>query len=273
LIKKNHVFSFLVLLLFLNSFVFERYFTEFKEYPIEFENLPDEFDGFKILQISDLHFGFLNPEFYIQYIIDRSNDYGADIIVGTGDYVKKKKSNTETEIVWNYLNQLNAKHGVYFVLGNHDHWANTNFALKKLNESKFSLRHKGKILEKRNSKIAIIGAGDFWEDEYGIEKILENLPKDMFRIVLAHNPESSDFATKHRVDLFISGHTHGGQIIIPFINYAPLLPVKNKKYSFGIKTNSVNQKVFISKGVGWSIIPFRFNCRSEIPIIVLRKKS
>ncbi len=84
------------------------------------------------------------------------------------------------------------------------------------------------------------------------------------RIVLAHNPGQCTA----RTDLIISGHTHGGQVIIPFMG-SPILPVRNKNYSHGIKKSDKNTTVFISKGIGWSICPVRFNCHPEIAILEL----
>ena len=98
-----------------------------------------------------------------------------------------------------------------------------------------------------------------------LDLVLKDVPDDACRIVLAHNPDSADTDYTARVDLMISGHTHGGQVKIPFIG-TPILPVKNKAYSSGfVRSHKTN--VFISRGVGWAAIPLRFNCFPEIAIL------
>ena len=88
--------------------------------------------------------------------------------------------------------------------------------------------------------------------------------------MLAHNPDTVDTNFKTRVDLVISGHTHGGQVNIPFFG-PPILPVNNKLYSSGlVKTKKTN--LYISKGLGWSIFPIRFNCYPEISILKLQRE-
>ena len=86
--------------------------------------------------------------------------------------------------------------------------------------------------------------------------------------MLAHNPDTADSFFTSRVDLMISGHTHGGQVVLPFIG-APILPVANKTYSSGLKQSPKGQNVFISKGLGWAIAPVRFNCFPEIAVLEL----
>jgi uncharacterized protein len=101
---------------------------------------------------------------------------------------------------------------------------------------------------------------------------MEPIPKDDCRIVLAHNPDSADTIQESKPDLVISGHTHGGQVNIPFIG-TPVLPVKNKNYSFGLKRSIDNIPVFISRGIGWAIYPVRFNCYPEIAVLTLTGKT
>lgn len=87
-------------------------------------------------------------------------------------------------------------------------------------------------------------------------------------VVLAHNPDSANTSYRKRIDLMISGHTHGGQVNLPFLG-APFLPVQNKEYSSGLKRSPRGCPVFISKGIGWAICPVRFNCFPEIAVLEL----
>ncbi len=105
------------------------------------------------------------------------------------------------------------------------------------------------------------------EDELGIDDAFRHVPDSDCKILLSHNPDSADTDYKSRIDLMISGHTHGGQVIIPFVG-APILPVKNKLYSSGhIRNEGTN--LYISRGLGWAMIPVRFNCLPEISVLRL----
>ena len=248
--------------------IFERYGVRIVEYEITVPNLPEAFDGYRILHFSDLHYGFLNPRVLVKGIVDMANSANADVIACTGDYVKKSNTKSELNVVFPELMKLSARDGVYMVLGNHDHWANNNEALRLLEQSGRSVRHKSVKIERGGSAIRIAGTGDLWEDEPGIDKALSDVPRDECRIVLAHNPDTADTDFDSRIDLMLSGHTHGGQVVLPFIG-PPFLPVKNRSYAHGL----VKRKkcfVFISRGIGASTIPVRVNCYPEIPLLKLK---
>jgi predicted MPP superfamily phosphohydrolase len=114
-----------------------------------------------------------------------------------------------------------------------------------------------------------VGAGDLWEDHVGLDGLLGHLGRRECRIVLAHNPDTADTAFESRVDLMIAGHTHGGQINVPFC--PPILPVRNKNYSWGMKASRKGVPVFISRGIGWGVLPVRFDCFPEIAVLELVK--
>ncbi|WP_167880704.1 metallophosphoesterase [Leptospira yanagawae] len=260
-------------ILFFNSFVCERYIVRFPIYEIESSKIPKSFDGYKIAVVSDLHYGFLNPEFWIRYMIESTNQQNPDLIVGLGDYVKKRNFDDELIPVWKLLPLLKAKDKEVFVNGNHDHWANHLLSLRLLEESKKSIRNRTLEIHRGNEKIIVGGLGDFWEDHIPIDPIFKKTDRKQFRIAIAHNPESADTPHTESIDLFIAGHTHGGQVRIPFLHLSPILPVQNKTYDLGIKHSLFNEMVFISAGIGWSILPIRFNCPAEVPILILRHKK
>ncbi len=255
------------------SFVWERYFVTFPEYVYESESLPKEFDGYRIAIISDLHLGSLDPEIWIKWVIQKTNDTSPDLIVGLGDYVKKRKTDEELKKVWPLLLTLKAKHDVLFVNGNHDHWANHKLSLSLLNDSKRSLRNQHKILKKGKSEITIAGTGDFWEDEVDIDKSIAYSPLKNFKLVITHNPDATQTNHNTKINLFLAGHTHGGQVRIPFFDYSPILPIKSRNLDKGFRKNKFGEDVFISSGIGWSILPIRFNCPPEVPIIILKSKQ
>jgi predicted MPP superfamily phosphohydrolase len=276
MIPLKKIFKFILiflLILFLNSFIFERYYVRFPIYEIESTKIPKSFDGYKIAVVSDLHYGFLNPEVWIRYVIGSTNEHNPDLIVGLGDYVKRRNFDEELISVWKLLPLLKAKDIEVFVNGNHDHWANHTLSLRLLEESKKSLRNRTLEIKRGNEKMIIGGLGDFWEDHIPIDQIFQHTDPKHFRIAIAHNPESADTSHNESIDLFITGHTHGGQVRIPFLQLSPILPVQNKNYDLGIQHSIFNEMVFISAGIGWSLLPLRFNCPSEVPILILRHKE
>ena len=246
----------------------ERYIILTNHYLIAVPNLPKAFSGFRIVHLTDFHYGSLVPLAIIRHVIQRVNRLDRDLVVCTGDYVHERVATTQIDTVWPLLSDLTAPLGVLSVLGNHDHWASTKRSQYWLDKTNQDLRHKVKAIEKGGEKLWIAGAGDLWEDHRDLDQILSGIPDTDCRIVLAHNPDTADSKFSGRVDLIISGHTHGGQVDIPFIG-PPVLPVRNKSYSSGLKTSPRGTGVFISKGIGWAIYPVRFNCPPEIAVLEL----
>ncbi len=248
-------------------FCIERYIFQVNIYRIPVPNLPPKFNGYTITQLTDLHHGLLMPQAVVEKLIHKANTLQKDLIVCTGDYTLEKNGTKQIDTVWPQLMKLNAKDGVYSVLGNHDHWGSTDRSLYWLEKSGQSVRHKAVPIIREEKKIWIGGAGDYMEDDLGIDDAFQHVPDSECKVLLSHNPDSADTDYKTRIDLMISGHTHGGQVIIPFIG-APILPVKNKIYSSGfIRTEGTN--LYISRGLGWAIIPVRFNCLPEISVLKL----
>jgi len=246
----------------------ERYLVQTNSYQIPVPNLPPEFFGFRIVQLTDLHYGPLVPLRLIQNVISRANRIPCDVIFCTGDYVHEKDATGQIDTVWPALAGLRAPSGVFSTLGNHDHWADTERSQYWLNRTGQNLRHKTASILRNGKRLWFVGAGDLSEDHRDLDALLADVPEPDCRIVMAHNPDTADTMFKGRVDLFISGHTHGGQVDIPFIG-PPVLPVKNKTYSSGLKTSPKGTGVFISRGIGWALYPVRFNCFPEISVLEL----
>lgn len=246
----------------------ERYLIGVNHYTIPVLRLPPAFDGFTIVHLTDLHLGRLTSLSIIEYVIDQANRLSGDITVLTGDYVLGMNIDEPMNQVWPVLMRAQAPQGVYAVLGNHDHWADAQRSIHWLRKSGFDLRHKAIPLERDGQRMWLGGTGDYWEDRQTIDEIFSGIPAGECKIVLAHNPDSADVAFQTQIDLMISGHTHGGQVRLPFVG-APRLPVKNKKYSSGLVTSD-RFPVFISRGIGYAIYPVRFNCPPEIAVLTLR---
>jgi predicted MPP superfamily phosphohydrolase len=250
----------------------ERYLVLTNSYRLKVPNLPKAFTGFRIVQLSDLHYGFLVPLGLIRHVVERANGLRPDIIVCTGDYVHERHSTDQIDRVWPVLSGLAAPAGVYAVLGNHDHKADTARSDYWMKRTGQDLRHKVAPVRREGGSLWIAGAGDLYNDHRNLDLLLGQIPENDCRIVLAHNPDTADTAYTGRIDLMISGHTHGGQVVIPFVG-PPILPVKNKSYTSGLRRSLRGANVFISRGIGWAICPVRFNCLPEIVVLELMPDS
>ncbi len=249
----------------------ERNIVQVNRYRVAVANLPASFQGFTLAHLTDLHLGFLVSESFVEDIVHRTNRLGADVIVCTGDYVHDKNTTAEIDKVWPILAKLEAREGVYAVLGNHDHWADSDRSIYWLERTGQNLRHQCRPVYRGRDRILIGGAGDYWQDELRIDETFSCSDEHECRILLSHNPDSVDSRFTTPLSLVLSGHTHGGQVRIPFVG-APVLPVKNKKYSSGL-IDAQKTKLFISRGVGWAILPVRFNCYPEIALLELVRSS
>ncbi len=236
---------------------------EVNTYKIPVSHLPKSFNGFTIVQLSDIHYGFGIPLSVVERVIHQVNLIEKDVIVCTGDYIHGGGSPRETDRLWSRLKTLKAKNGVYSVLGNHDHMFNNgDRSLFCLEKSGQSIRHGAVPIVRKDARVWVGGAGDMWYDNLGIDKAFKNTPSDECKILLSHNPDAADTEFETRVDLMISGHTHGGQIIIP---------------PFGSTLSGLQEKsgvkVYISKGIGWYFAPIRINCAPEISVLKLVRKE
>ncbi len=250
----------------------ERSIVLTNSYRIPVPNLPEAFSGLRIVHLTDLHHGPLVSLSFIEQVVERSNALRPDVIVCTGDYVHERKATGQIDAVWPVLSRLAAPEGVYSVLGNHDHWADGARSAYWLRRTGQDIRHRAVSIARSGRRLWFAGAGDLWEDFRGLDGMLQGIPDNECRIVLAHNPDTADSVHAGRVDLMLSGHTHGGQVNLPFFG-PPVLPVRNKNYSSGLKRSVRGEQVFISRGIGWTIYPVRFNCYPEIALLELKPEA
>lgn len=230
-----------------------------KQVSIKLKKWPTALNGFKLIQLSDIHIGPLLDRQFSQWLADTCNDLQADLITITGDLVDGKVADIETEV--KPLSQLNAKHGVYFITGNHDHYSNASDWCQAL------ARYGFKIL--RNQLVTInTGRGQFnlaGTDAYQehLAQTFANHDAELATILLAHYPATFLEIQNHSVDLQLSGHTHGGQIW-PF-HY----PVKwVNKFVAGLYRVGEAQ-LYVSRGTGFWGPPMRLFAPAEITLLTL----
>ena len=237
-------------------------------YRITLPRLPRSFDGFTIVQLTDLHYGYFTSLDLMQRVLSSANAIPHDLTVCTGDYILDKSA--QVDELWPLICELKAPEGVFSVLGNHDHGSCLDRSRYWLEKSGQNIRRAVRKIERNGETLWFAGAGDYWWDSFSIDKVLEPIPRNECRILLAHNPDSADTVAHEHADLVISGHTHGGQINLPFIG-SPFYSVKNKAFTSGLCRSTRGFPVFISKGIGMTRIPVRINCDPEIAILELRK--
>jgi predicted MPP superfamily phosphohydrolase len=247
--------------------VFERLRLELNHYRVPVRDLPRSLEGTRVLQVSDIHHGPLMGRGVVEKVLERAAAVPCEAVALTGDYVHGDDSRRSLEWVLPQLGRLRAPLGVHAVLGNHDHYADAARAKEMLGNLGISLVHAKHAIERDDGRLWIAGTGDLWEDRLSIDPVLRDVPAREPRIVLAHNPDTADRDWKARVDLMLSGHTHGGQIDLPLVG-PPVLPVENKRYARGL-IDTPRTRLFVSKGIGWTVAPVRFRCAPELALLEL----
>ena len=235
-----------------------------REYRITNKKIPSSLNGLKIIHLSDLHFGSTMFNENVKGIEKITNKRKPDIVVFTGDLINKdyKLSSKEQEKLIKYLKGIDASLGKYAILGDQD----DELVSTIFNQSDFTiLRNEYELIYKNNNdSIMLIGLTTKDQD---IDKAYsyfkeENHNSNIYTITLVHKPDSADEIVSHPTDLILAGHSHNGNIRIPFINY-PLYQYEGaKKYNQEYyKIGST--KLFISSGLG-TTNGFRLFCRPTI---------
>ncbi len=264
----------IILVLFAVMLILGNNMIEVNNYKITSEKLPSEFNGFKIAQLSDFH----NKKNY-DSILEKLKEANPDIIVITGDFIDSRK--TKTQISLDFASELVKIAPCYYVMGNHEARLTEIYMgfEKELKEIGVTvLRNEAVKLEKNEESITLIGIDDprlsYKKDStekacQTIKDELSDIEKSGYTVLLSHRPEAFNEYVNAEIDLALTGHAHGGQIILPLIGgiIAPnqgLFP----KYYKGLYTEG-NTNMLVSRGLGNSLFPFRFNNRPEIIIVEL----
>ena len=231
--------------------------------------LPGAFDGYQVVHIIDIHLGTWLTLSQLAEIIQVVNQQQPDLILITGDFVTYRPELFIDDLTAE-LSRLNPKEVTLAVLGNHDHWTNPELIRDCLATSGIvELRNDVYPLVRGDSTLYIAGVDDLMAGETSLDNIIKLLPQSSASILLAHEPDIADISGNSGVfDLQLSGHSHGGQIILPWLG--PLyLPQYGRKYYTGL--NRVNgMYVYTTTGLGTAELQFRVNCRPEIGVLTLR---
>jgi uncharacterized protein len=236
-------------------------------------NLPEAFRGTRIALMADVHHGPFVPLAYIRHVVSMANALKPDITLLAGDYVHGHHSYIAPGI--NELGKLQATIGRFAVRGNHDNrsyhdhhaWAPSS-TIALADAGLPDLNNTGVWLERRGARLRICGVGDLWTDRQSLSSALDDSTEHDAVILLSHNPDFAETIRDRRVGLVLSGHTHGGQVVVPGWG-APVVPSRyGQKYLYGL-VRAPSCQVFITRGVGTVTPPTRFLCRPEVALITL----
>lgn len=245
--------------------------------------LPECCDGFRIAQLSDIHYDDYFSVVPLRKAVDIINRLKPDLVAVTGDFVtsrgmgshlvnveKREAAAKAIEPCARLLAGISANFGMVAVLGNHDLECDTTHILEVLHSHGISvLRNRSVPLERDGKRLWLSGVDDVLRGKPRLDLALEKIPPAEPVILLAHEPDWADHVVNHPVDLQLSGHSHGGQIRIPFIG-APYLPPLGRKYPRGLRRLG-RLILYTNVGIGTLEVPIRLRCPPEVTLITLRK--
>ena len=258
-------------------------------YKLEYDDLPEAFEGFKIAQISDIHSGsFDNPK-KVQYGVDLVNAQDADVVFFTGDLVNNR---AEEILPWiQTFKKINAKHGVYSILGNHDYgdyspWESPEAKKKNMEDLKKAQKKMGwdlllnesRFIERQGQRIAILGVENWGSGGFkkagDLNKALSNVAAKDFKILMSHDPshwEAEVIPHPFNIHLTLSGHTHGMQFGIEIPGWIKWSPIKWRYKQWAGIYEKLNQRLNVNRGFGYLAYPGRVGIWPEVTVITLNR--
>ncbi|PLS16493.1 metallophosphoesterase [Bacillus sp. M6-12] len=248
----------------------EPHWFETTEYTITHDLIPQGFNDFKIVQFSDTHLGFQFQLEELKGIIKKINNLQPDAVFFTGDLMDEPNKYPQPGQIISVLKQLKAPMGKFCVYGNHDHGGNGSRLYEEImSRSDFT------ILRNTNTSISLLNGDSLYiagidEPMLGnpdISAALNGLPANVYKILLSHAPDFADQISGDSVQLQLSGHSHGGQIQIPFFG-ALVTPPYGQKYHEGMYELE-SLELYVNRGLGTTRLPFRFLSRPEITVFNL----
>ena len=258
-------------------------------YKLEYDDLPEAFEGFKIAQISDIHSGSFDNAKKVQYGVDLVNAQDADVVFFTGDLVNNR---AEEILPWiQTFKKINAKHGVYSILGNHDYgdyspWESPEAKKKNMEDLKKAQKKMGwdlllnesRFIEKQGQRIAILGVENWGSGGFkkagDLNKALSNVAAEDFKILMSHDPshwEAEVIPHPFNIHLTLSGHTHGMQFGIEIPGWIKWSPIKWRYKQWAGIYEKLNQRLNVNRGFGYLAYPGRVGIWPEVTVITLNR--
>lgn len=262
---------------------------------IALPGLPERLNGTRVVQLSDLHYdGLRLSDRLLDRAIATSNDLDPDLVVLTGDFVTTDPDPISNLVT--HLKRLESRAGVYAVLGNHDLYRrHSRREIVRALESIGVPVLWNQTVYPFGEGFALVGLPDFWSREFKPAPVFAAIPSQTPRLVLSHNPDSAAVLKPWRVDLQLSGHTHGGQIIVPGLGalalvldpirrftpkalrpYIPYLSdcrkvVTHWEWAYGLHQIDDN-RLYVNRGLG-TYLPGRLFCPPELTVLTLNRAT
>jgi len=238
-------------------------------YTVHSDEIPQSFDGFRILQVSDLHDATFGEN--QQHLVNKIQQQNPHIIVITGDLVDSNRYNLQNSM--DLIDRIVEIADVYYVTGNHEVATNDVDHIKQELTARGVrvLSNESLNLVSENTSISLTGIEDPLMGNEAPEMLAASkIPEDMFTVLLAHRTEDFQAYVDAEIDLTLAGHAHGGQVRIPFIG-GLIAPAQGffPSYTSGLHEFG-ESKLIISRGLGNSIIPYRIFNLPELVVITLK---
>lgn len=239
------------------------------------DNWPPALDGLRIAVLSDIHADdwFVDQK-KLRTIVERTNQLEPEVIVILGDYMSSNgyvKRRVEPEVFAATLKDFRAPLGVYSVLGNHDWWYIGGKVRQGLEQNGIKVLENEVVqLNARNTPLWLVGLSDLWTRPQMIAETVGKVPEGQPMIALAHNPDIFPNLPE-RVPLMLAGHTHGGQVRFPLIGSVVEVSDYGERYAMGHVIEN-NHHLFVTTGIGTSIMPVRFGMPPEIVLLTVKAR-
>jgi len=240
---------------------------------LKLPRLPKSFSGFRMVQISDMHLGGWMTVQRAANLLKVLMDLSPDAVAMTGDFVmaygQGRNVSRKIDKLVPVLEEMTRQVPVLGVLGNHDHMYDSVAITNMLRQGGVvHLNNSVSVIRRGNDLLNFAGVDDVMEGKVQLDELMEQLPPTGCSILLVHEPDFADYSSATgRFDLQISGHSHGGQVVLPFMG-PPVLPDWAQRYPSGLYRVG-NMLQYTNRGVGMTQPYVRFNCRPEITVFKL----
>jgi predicted MPP superfamily phosphohydrolase len=235
--------------------------------------LAPEFDGYRIVQIGDIHLDDWTKPERLRGIVEKVNAQRPDLVAIMGDFASRSAKQLDTRRLTGALRELRARDGVLTILGNHDYLTGVELIRRCIREASVTeLVNDVHTLRRGGATLHVAGIDDIMEGGSRQDLVLRDLPDSGAAILLAHEPDFADVsAATGRFDLQLSGHSHGGQVRVPLLMRLALPPF-SQRYTSGLyRVDGMLQ--YTNRGLGFVDMRLRFLCRPEITVLTLRSPN
>ena len=241
------------------------------ETDIFIRDLPERFEGFRITQLTDIHHSRILGLSEVRRVVSLAQQTKPDMFVLTGDYTTTYRRYIEP--CAEALAALRAPEGVWAILGNHDHYTDPELTTRALQRQHIAvLNNAHTTLQRGSDAIQLSGIDDWSWAANDWARAFSGLRPNAPTVLLSHQPSVLDLEETKSVALILSGHTHGGQVKLPFVGAPARFATQDLKYARGLFRSGETQ-LYVSAGTGVIGLPLRFGVRPEIAVLRLRREK